>query len=90
MQNLKIRRMAEGLALAAYPKWQRTGIRVMNHAFDQDGQHIELLTIIDKKGAVCVYQHFPENKNLGVILPAAVTKLVANDKASRHGLHRGR
>lgn len=66
MENLKIRRMAEGCVLAAYPKWQRTGVRVSNHGFDLDGQHYEWLTIINK-GAVRIYQHYPENKDLGVL-----------------------
>ncbi len=89
MNKFKLRRMAEGCVLAAYPKWQRTGVRVSNHPFDHDGQHYEWLTIINK-GAVRIYQHYPENKNLGVISRAAVTKLVANNKASRRGTHPSR
>ena len=84
MNNFKLRRMAEGCVLAAYPKWQRTGVRVSNHPFDHDGQHYEWLTIINK-GAVRIYQHFPENKDLGVLSPAAVTKLVTYNKANRRG-----
>ena len=47
-----------------------------------------MLTIFDKKGAVRVYQHFPENKNLGVIPSASVTRLVTTNKVGRRGVNR--
>ena len=54
--------MAEGCALVAFPKWKRTGVRVSNHSFDFDDQHVEWLSIVRPDGAVRFLQHFPEFK----------------------------
>ena len=76
MQNQRrLRRVAEGCALVAFPKWERTGVRVSNHSFDLDGQHVEWLSIIRPDGALRFLQHFPDFKPIGVLKPEEVSRL---------------
>lgn len=76
MQNqIRLRRMAEGCALVAFPKWERTGVRIANHSFELDDQHVEWLSIIRPDGAVRFLQHFPDFKSVGVLRPEEVSRL---------------
>jgi len=76
MQNqIRLRQTAIGCALVAFPKWKRTGVRISNHSFDLDDQHVEWLVIVRPDGAIRFLQHFPAFKRIGVLKPEEVTSL---------------
>ena len=81
--------MAEGCALVAFPKWKRTGVRVSNHSFDFDDQHVEWLSIVRPDGAVRFLQHFPEFKQIGVLKPEEVSRLFPRQGGFSSGSIRG-
>ena len=90
MENqIRLRRMAEGCALVAFPKWERTGVRVANHSFDLDDQHVEWLTIIRPDGGVRFLQHFPDFKPIGVLKPEEVSRLFPRQGRFSSGAIRG-
>jgi len=65
-----------GCVLDAFPKWKRKGVRIANHPLHLDGQHLEWLSIFRPNGAVRIWQHFPTPRNIGVLNPAEVSRLV--------------
>ena len=74
--------MAEGCALVAFPKWERTGVRVSNHSFDLDGQHSPFRSSyapIDNGHVTAIVQLDPNQDQLLRALdrhPSDVTKSV--------------
>jgi hypothetical protein len=90
MQNQRqLRRMAEGCALVAVPKWKKTGVRVSNHSLDLDGQHVEWLAIISTNGTLRFLQHFPDFKHIGVLKPEEVSRLFPRQGGFTNGAIRG-
>ena len=67
--------MVEGCALVAFPKWKRTGVRISNHSFDLEGQHVEWLSIVRTDGTLRFLQHFPDFKRIGVLKPEELPRL---------------
>ncbi len=81
-KHIRLRRLVEGCALVAFPKWQRTGVKVTNHALDIDGHHHEWLSIIRPDGGLRFWQHYPDFRSIGVLRSQEVTRLV-NPPTSR-------
>ena len=47
-------------------------MRVSNHSFDFDDQHVEWLSIVRPDGALRFLQHYPDFKRIGVLKPEKV------------------
>jgi hypothetical protein len=63
--SIKITRMAQGCVLEAYPRYERLGVRIANHAFKLAGSHVEWLTIVKSDGSIVVWQHYPQTRLIG-------------------------
>ena len=74
--DIEIRRIAEGLALPAYPKWKQHGVRIANHSFKFDSQHYEWLTIIGQGGRMKILQHHPTPRVIGQLSANDLEKLI--------------
>ena len=75
MQHIQLGRLAEGCAIEAYPRWRRTGVRIVNHPFDIGDHHFEWLTIVRPDGSMRIWQHFPWAKTIGLLEPERVETL---------------
>jgi hypothetical protein len=87
--QIRLRRMAEGCALVAFPKWKNTGVRISNHSFEIDHQHVEWLSIFRPDGALRFLQHYPNFKHIGVLKPEEVSRLFPRQGKFTAGAIRG-
>lgn len=79
---IKLFRMAQGCVLEAYPKYERRGVRIANHAFELAGSHVEWLTVVRPDGSIVVWQHFPSPGMIGRLKKAEIEKLLGRHRGS--------